>query len=233
MAINPVSMPGEIIVFSLAIILSYIILKRDKHYKGNQFFAMSFIFFGLYGLAMFIYDLGISDATIIIMHLSSLAFISMGVLFFVISMQIFLEGITVVKKPLIRFFIIMTIIIIIIVISWPKGVEVINRDPVTTEKNVIANIIIVIWVYIIMFYNTNKLSKGLKAVKKENTEIRENIKNLYIGQILGLFSPFWSVVGNIINIFNPEIAVYFTSMIYVFLALVMIKMTLTLKNRKK
>ncbi len=225
-------MPGEIIVFSLAMILSYIILKHDKSYKGNQFFAICFLFFGLYGFSMFIYDLGINDKTIIVMYLLSLAFISLGVLFFVISMQIFLEGVAVSKKPLIRSFILITIIIIIIVLSWPNGVEVINDDP-TTKKNIIANVLIVAWVYIMMFYNTNKLSKGLKAVTKEDTEIREHIKNLYIGEILGLFCPFWAVVGNIINIFNPEIAVYFTSMIYVFFALVMIKMTLTLKNINK
>ncbi len=181
---------------------------------------------------MFIYDLGINETIVRIAILSSLAFITIGILLFVISMQIFLIGEKILEKRSIKILAIITLVIVLLNILMTGNVEVTSLDPVTTKKNIPANLLIVFWNYFLMGYNIKKFREAIKSMEEDGSQIKERIQNIYTGQVLALFCPMWSVIGNIMNDFNPDIAVYLTSMIYVFLALVMIKTWTTLKKQE-
>lgn len=230
MAFNFVSMPAEILVCILSIVIIIFILKHDSKYLGNRFCALSFFLYGCYCVVMFIAELGINEILIKAMVLSSLALIILATLAFIISMQIYLDGVLILRNKSIILLEIMTLIIVFLSLIWPNSVEVIDVETVMTKKSIFINILIGSGTILLMGYNLYKLKKGLETIPQSKKIIRIKITGLYHAQLIGLICPLWSILGNILVSFNPNIAIIFTSLIFVNLAIVMIKVALTLKR---
>ncbi len=209
--VNELAVIGEIIGFLTAYTIAFIILRRDSSYKGNQYFAVSFVLYGTYSLVMMIYEFGISEIIVLILVYFSLVLLSFGTAFFVISMQIFIFSTSWLKLKTSKIILIGSTLIAILSILMPISVS--SLDPVETTKNYVALISMGIWQYILLIYSLVRISQVLKKINPENKEVRKKIKTIWTAQLIGLGAPTVSVLGNILG--NSTIV----ATIHIFLAL--------------
>ena len=195
--VNFLAVIGEIIGFLTAFTIAIIILRRDSSYKGNQYFAVSFVLYGTYSLVMMIYEFGISEIIVLILVYFSLVLLSFATAFFVISMQIFIYSTTWLKFKTSKIILIGSTIIAIL--SVVMQIEVTSLDPVITTKNYVALISMGIWQYILLIYSLIRISQVLKKINPDNKEVRKKIRTLWTAQLVGIGAPTVSVIGNILG----------------------------------
>ena len=215
--VNELAVIGEIIGFLTAYLIAIIILRRDSSYKGNQYFAVSFFMYGTYSLVMMIYEFGISRLVVKILAHTSLLLLSFGTAFFVISMQIFIYSTTWLKLKTQKIIFIGSTLIAILSTAMPINVD--TLDPVVTDKNYIALISMGIWQYTLLIYSLVKISQVLKKINPSQTEVKRKIRTLWLAQLIGLFAPTVSVVGNIMDNNTIVATIHiFLSLAFIFVA---------------
>ena len=214
----------KIITIIAATYVSTIVLRRNRSYIGSKLFAMAFIFLGLYALDMLIYDIPISIPVNQFLLQFSLILLTLGTLFFVMAIQTLIQGKGYIKSGLNLIHCMMIVAVWIITFIFPYTVSSIG-DPYVDDKPYVTLITTGIFTVYIMTYNVIKIALAIKKIEKTEPAIRRKFTIVLWAQILGLFSPLMSVIGNIIE---NEIII---SLLYVFLALAIVLLDFALRRQ--
>ncbi|MFX1502437.1 MAG: hypothetical protein ACFFDH_15860 [Promethearchaeota archaeon] len=182
--------------FIAAFYVAFIIIRKDIKYIGNKLFVISFILFGFYALVLFLYEFPISIIFNEILIGSSLIIIVIGILFFVLSMQVFAQSSIFLKKTITKVIIIISIVVCILTFFFPYKVLQIQPE-IEADKNLVSLLTTGIWVFILMIYNSIQLYKTLQYIEDPDKTLKNKITLLLIAQIIGVLSPTMSVIGNI------------------------------------
>ena len=220
-----ISIIFQSIAFFAAIYVVILIIRKDLKYIGNKLFLVSFALFGLYALFLLLYEFPISILANEFLLRSSLLIIVFGILFFVLSMQVFAQSSIYLENLIAKFLIIISVIVCIITFVFPYKVLQIQPE-IEADKNLISLLTTGIWVFILMIYNSILLFKTLKRIKDTEEQIKNKIRILVIAQIFGLLSPTMSVIGNITN--NS----FIHSLMFIFLAIPIIIVGLLISKEK-
>jgi len=173
-----------------------VIIRKDITYIGNKLFVISFLLFGLYALVLFLYEFPISIIINEILLRGSLLIVVMGILFFVLSMQVFAQSSIYFEKLISKLIIIISIAVCIITFIFPYKVFQVQPE-IEADKNIISLLATGIWSFSLMIYNSIQLYNVLKQIEDSQVQIRKKIKFLIIAQLIGILSPTMSVIGNI------------------------------------
>lgn len=217
-------MIAESIAFIAAFLIVIIISKRDISYIGNKLFIISFALFGTYALFLFLYEFPISILFNQFLLQSSLSLIVAGMLFFVLSMQVFSKSSNYLKQKVTIILIVISIIICILTFFFPY--EVYQLTPtIEANKSLISLLATGIWSYILMIYNTITLFRILSGIDESKKRMKKNIKYLIYAQLIAILSPTMSVIGNITMIDSIH------AMMFVFLAIPIVIVGITLLKK--
>lgn len=211
--------------FIAAFYVVVVIIRKDIKYIGNKLFVISFVLFGLYALVLFLYEFPISIIINEILIGSSLIIIVIGILFFVLSMQVFAQSSIFLKKPITKLIIIISVVVCVLTFFFPYKVLQIQPE-IEADKNLVSLLVTGIWVFILMIYNSIQLYKILKDIEEPDKGIKNKIKLLITAQLIGILSPTMSVIGNISK--NSLLH----SMMFVFLAIPMVIVSLIISKEK-
>ncbi|MFW9989775.1 MAG: hypothetical protein ACFFC3_14070, partial [Candidatus Odinarchaeota archaeon] len=182
--------------FIAAFYVAIVIIRKDIKYIGNKLFVISFVLFGLYALVLFLYEFPISIIVNAILIGASLIIIVIGILFFVLSMQVFAQSSIFLKKPITKVIIIISVFVCILTFFFPYKVLQIQPE-IEADKDLVSLLTTGIWVFILMIYNSIQLYKTLQHIEDPDKTLKNKITLLLIAQLIGILSPTMSVIGNI------------------------------------
>ncbi|MFX1366171.1 MAG: hypothetical protein ACFFCE_05110 [Promethearchaeota archaeon] len=182
--------------FIAAFYIVFVIIRKNVKYLGNKLFVISFVLFGFYALVLFLYEFPISIIFNEILIGSSLIIIVMGILFFVLSMQVFVQSSIFLKKPITKVIIIISVVVCVLTFFFPYKVLQIQPE-IEADKNIISLLTTGIWVFILMIYNSIQLYKTLQNIEDPDKTLKNKINLLLIAQLLAILSPTMSIIGNI------------------------------------
>jgi len=219
-------MIGQAIAFISAFYVALVIYKKNHEYLGNKLFIISFMLFGLYAFVLFLYEFPLSILINEILLQSSLSFIVIAILFFVFSMQTFVQSSAYMKKSIVKITIIVSIAICILTFIFPYRVTQISPE-IEADKNIISLLATGIWSIMLMIYNTINLYKSLNAMEEAEQSVKNRIKILFFAQIVGLLSPTMSIIGNITK--NS----YIHALMFIFLAVPIVLVQYAISKDKK
>ena len=160
-----------------------VIIRKDIKYIGNKLFVISFLLFGLYALVLFLYEFPISIIVNEVLIGSSLIIIVIGILFFVLSMQVFAQSSIFLKKPITKLIIIISLVVCVLTFFFPYKVLQIQPE-IEADKNLVSLLVTGIWVFILMIYNSIQLYKILKDIEEPDKGIKNKINNC---------STYWNI----------------------------------------
>ncbi|MBD3195075.1 MAG: hypothetical protein GF317_08480 [Candidatus Lokiarchaeota archaeon] len=221
-------MVGQVIAFIAAFYVAIVIFKKDISYIGKKLFIISFILFGSYASVVFLYEFPISILVNEILIRASLLLIVAGILFFVLSMQVFAQSSVFLEKTITKILILISIIVCILTFIFPY--RVLHVQPIIeADKNIISLLATGIWSFILMIYNSIQLFKVLKELENSIAKVKLKIKYLLIAQLIGLISPTMSIIGNITK--NS----YLHALMFIFLAIpiIMVGFLISKENEEK
>jgi hypothetical protein len=218
-------MVGQAITFTLAFYVAFIIYRKNIDYIGNKLFIISFLLFGIYAFVLFLYEFPISLTINEFLIRSSLLFVVLGVLFLVLSMQVFVQSSTYLNKPIAKLIILGSILVCFVTLLFPYRVTQIQPE-IEAEKNIFSLLSSGLWSLGLMLYNVIRIFRALKKMDETNQKLKEKIRLLGIAQIFGILSPIMSVIGNIIK--NSIIHAF----MFIFLAIPMVIVGLIISKEK-
>ncbi len=189
-------MVGQTIAYVAAFYVVIVIIRKDIKYIGNKLFVISFLLFGLYALVLFLYEFPISIIINEILLRGSLLIVVMGILFFVLSMQVFAQSSIYLEKIMSKLIITVSIAVCIITFIFPYKVLQIQPE-IEADKNIISLLATGIFSFTLMIYNSIQLYNVLNDIENAKVQIRKKIKILIVAQLIGILSPTMSVIGNI------------------------------------
>lgn len=189
----------QIITILSAFYVVFIIYRKNFEYIGNKIFISSFFFFGLYSLVLFIYEFPISPFINRILLNSSLFFTVVAVLFFVLSMQTFIQGSIFLKQATAVILIVSTAVVFILIIIFPY--EIAEMAPeVEANKNIVSLLAMGVSTMGFMVYNFIRITIALREIETSDKRIKKKIGLLWLAQLVGLLSPIMAVIGEISQI---------------------------------
>ncbi len=186
----------QIITVLSGFYIGFIIYRKNFEYIGNKMFIISFIIFALYAFVLFLYEFPLSVLINEVLLNLSLYMIVVGVLFFVLSMQVFTQGSMFLKKITTKILILISIIAWIIVLFFPYKVIQVTPE-VKANKDYVSLLTTGILAISFMIYNLVRIIIALNEIDRSETRIRKKITILGIAQLIGLLSPLMSVIGNV------------------------------------
>ena len=221
--VNWVITIGEIIAFIAAISNFVVIIRNEKKYVGNQFFATSMILYGIYAFFMFLFDLSISESLLPLLMSFALFIATFATTFFFLSFQIFLRGADYLKMK--ATYIIFGITIIIASLIFIKMPTFESLNPPRVNKNLIVQIIMGGWQVLVFITNIVNLTRDIKRIGINELNIKKKLVNFRLAQIFGIMSPIMSVVT---GIFWNEILVMLQ---FIFLAIALTIITANISRK--
>lgn len=216
----------QIITTIAAFYVVFLIYQKNFDYIGNKLFIISFLIFGLYAFVLFLYEFPLSIIINAILLNLSLYLVVIGVLFFVLSMQVFTRGSMFLNNITTKVLVLITLIACIIIVIFPY--EVIQVTPIIeANKSIISLLTTGIVALGFMAYNLIMIYTALAEIDPSQTRIRKKVKTLGIAQIVGLMSPIMSIIGNITK---NEIL---HGTMFLFLAIPMVIVGFLIKKKKE
>lgn len=191
-----VSLIFQSTAFIAAFYVAIIIIRKDIQYIGNKLFVISFILFGLYALVLFLYEFPISIIVNEFLIGSSLIIIVIGIVFFVLSMQVFAQSSIFLKNTITKVITVISVAVCVLTFFFPYRVLQIQPE-IEADKNLVSLLTTGIWVFILMIYNSIQLYKTLQDMEDPDKTLKNKIKLLLTAQLIGILSPTMSVIGNI------------------------------------
>ncbi len=191
-----VSLIFQSTAFIAAFYVAIIIIRKDIQYIGNKLFVISFILFGLYALVLFLYEFPISIIVNEFLIGSSLIIIVIGIVFFVLSMQVFAQSSIFLKNTITKVITVISVAVCVLTFFFPYRVLQIQPE-IEADKNLVSLLTTGIWVFILMIYNSIQLYKTLQNMEDPDKTLKNKIKLLLTAQLIGILSPTMSVIGNI------------------------------------
>jgi len=222
---NIITVIFKIITIIAAAYVSTIVIRRNRSYIGSKIFALAFIFLGVYALDMLVYEFPISLPVNQFLLQLSLFLLMLGTYFFVMAIQTLIQGKDYIKSRLNLIHCMLMLVVWIITLFIPYKVISIG-DPYVEDKSYVTLIATGVFTVYIMTYNLIKIAFAIKKIEKTEPAIRKKFQIVLLAQILGLFSPLMSVIGNILE---NEIIV---ALLYVFLAFAIVTLDFALRRQE-
>ena len=155
-----------------------------SHGRYTKLFIVSFLLFGIYALVLFLSEIPISILINEFLIRSSLLFVVLGVLFLVLSMQVFVQSSTYLKSPIGKLLILGSFIVCFITLLFPYRVLQLHPE-IKAEKNLISLLASGLWSLALMIYNVILIFQALTKMDDSNKKMKEKIRLLGLAQVFG------------------------------------------------
>lgn len=217
----------QVITGILAIILAFLIYKRNSKYKGNIYLSLAFSMYSLYPIGRFFYELGFNELVVHISIRVSLIGSILGMGAFLISISIFCLGSY--AKELKIFKIVGSIITTLVctIIILPSSITFEGLDPTTTIWSKILMGVYSAYIILTTSRMIYLLTNTINEIKEKSPEISDKLKTFRLALFFSLGIVLFSIIENItqIHLFN-----IFT---YLFLLLFIIFFSYPIMKKKK
>ncbi|MHA1672653.1 MAG: hypothetical protein ACTSYI_03415 [Promethearchaeota archaeon] len=223
--VNWIITSGEIIGVVTAIFSAFVILRRDKSYVGNRFFAVSMVLFGFYAAFMFIFDLSLSENLLPWMMSSALCVVTFATTVFFLAFQIFMHSESFLRKK--RIYLLWGLTFGIASLTFIVMPVFLNLDPPRVEKNKIVLIMMGGWQFLLHITNLVKLTIQIRRILEKDSKIRQKLINFRTAQFCGFLSPLVSVIAA----FIPNEILFTFQFIFLAIGLSLIAITLSRKGK--
>lgn len=195
---------AQLITGIIALILAFLIYKRNPSYKGNIFLSIGFIFYSLYPFGSFFYELGINELVVQISIRASYFGTVLGSGSFLISMTIFC--LSSISEQLKKYEIVGGILTILVCITifLPNSITSVELNPSSCERSILLMGAISSYILLTTGRMIYLLSRTINEFKDKNSPVSNKLKKFRLALIISLGIMIFSIIENVtqLHFFN-------------------------------